>query len=242
MTRQLAGWLLLSALLHAEILAILGPARAPIRSTAPARLEIRIQDSPHTVATDPAPPIETMTSPLAPFAMAEASSQGPFDSPGTPPEARLPMPAPLNETEANERISMPPEKAEASSQGSSNSPDASPEIPLPIEEWFFKSSELDEQPYPLISVVPAYPAYAQAHDLEGWVRLLLLIDESGRLRHLEVLEASSPPGIFEESALAAFRITPFSPGRRGGEAVKSRMIIRIDFNITGIEGTKLPGS
>lgn len=242
MTRQLAGWLLLSALLHAEILAILGPVRAPIRSTAPARLEIRIQDSPHTVATDPAPPIETMTSPLAPFAMAEVSSQGPFDSPGTPPEARLPMPAPLNETEANERISTPPEKAEASSPGSSNSPDASPEIPLPIEEWFFKSSELDEQPYPLISVVPAYPAYAQAHDLEGWVRLLLLIDESGRLRHLEVLEASSPPGIFEESALAAFRITPFSPGRRGGEAVKSRMIIRIDFNITGIEGTKLPGS
>ena len=239
MTRQLAVWLLLSALLHAEMLSILGPARAPTLFTAPVRLEIRIENSPKTGISEPTLPFETAAPPLAPFTIAEANGQWLSGPPGASPETQRQFPAPLTATEANDPLSTPQqETAQASNQDSSSSPNTSPTIQLPIKEYFFKSSELDEQPYPLISVVPAYPPHAQVHGLEGWVRLLLLIDESGRLRHLEVLEAS-PPGIFEESARAAFRITPFSPGRRGGEAVNCRMIVKIDFTLTGIEGARL---
>ncbi|MEF8714034.1 MAG: energy transducer TonB [Accumulibacter sp.] len=238
MTRQLAGWLLLSALLHAEMLSILGPARAPTLSTAPARLEIRIENSRKTGISDPTLPVETAAPPLARFTIAEANGQWLSDPPSAFPETQLPFPVPLTETEANDPLSTPQEIAQTNLPDSSSSPNTSPTLQLPIQEYFFKSSELDEQPYPLISVLPAYPPHAQVHNLEGWVRLLLLIDAGGRLRHLEVLEAS-PPGIFEESARAAFRITPFSPGRRGGEAVNCRMIIKIDFTLTGIERARL---
>lgn len=238
MTRQLAGWLLLSALLHTEILFILGPARAPTLSTAPARLEIRIENSPKEGSSEPTLPFETAAPRLAPFTIAEDNGQWLSAPPSASPETQLRFPAPLTETEANDPLSIPQEIAQASNQDSAWSPNTSPTIQLPIKEYFFKSSELDEQPYPLISVVPAYPPHAQVHNIEGWVRLLLLIDESGQLRHLEILEAN-PPGIFEESARAAFRITPFSPGQRGGEAVKCRMIVKIDFTLTGIEGARL---
>lgn len=107
---------------------------------------------------------------------------------------------------------------------------AQPVVALPIEERYFKSSELDEQPRPVNEIRPDYPAHAFAQGLEGWVRLLLLIDEQGNVRHLEVMDAS-PARTFDESALTAFRLAHFVPGKRGGEAVKSRMILKVDFDL-----------
>ncbi len=123
----------------------------------------------------------------------------------------------------------------AETAAAADSADAPVEIPLPMQEIFFKSSELEQQPSPLAPVLPEYPAHARAKALEGSVRLLLMIDERGGLRHLEVLDAS-PPGIFDEAALSAFRSVPFSPGRRGDEAVKSRMIIKVDFVLEAASG------
>lgn len=180
---------------------MLGPVRAPARSSEVIRLEASIRDAPHTVAT----------------VVADA--------------------APLIEAVADTPLSALPELAEAESQVPTELPDAESRLALPIEEYFFKSSELDEQPTPLITVVPAYPPHAQAHDVEGWVRLLLLIDEDGQLVHMKVIEAS-PPGQFDEAALAAFRIAPFSPGRRGTKAVKSRMLIKVDFTLPEMSGPR----
>ena len=174
-------------------------------------LEVRIHGSPDTVFAEPATPTESGASePESPSGdIAEASHQAPA---GT---------------------------AKADSQVASDAPDASPAIELPIEELYFRSSDLDQQPYPLTSVAPSYPPHALLNEIDGWVRLLLMIDETGQIRHLEVLEGS-PPGEFEEAAVAAFRFAPFSPGRRGGEAVKSRMIIKLEFKIDQIKGGR-PG-
>ncbi|SBT04301.1 TonB family protein [Candidatus Accumulibacter aalborgensis] len=202
LTRQpLAAALLLSASLHAALLSVLGPVRAPARSSELVRLEARIKDAPQPVATVVADP------------------------------------APLVETVADSPLSAPPELAEAESQVRADLPDAESRLALPIDEHFFKSSELDEQPTPLVTVVPAYPPHAQARDVEGWVRLVLLIDENGQLLHLKVIEAS-PPGVFDEAALEAFRTTPFSPGRRGTKAVKSRMLIKVDFTLPEMSGPR----
>lgn len=133
-----------------------------------------------------------------------------------PPEAVADLPTPTAPT------------VEAVSETPSDSPEPPSPVELPVPEVFFKSSELDQQPYPLVAVKPAYPPHARALELEGWVRLLLLIDEAGRVIRLEVLEAS-PESIFDEEAQLAFRSAPFSPGRRGGEAVKSRMIVKVEF-------------
>ena len=101
-------------------------------------------------------------------------------------------------------------------------------LELQLNEVFFKSSELDEQPYPLLPVEPTFPYEARVNRLEGWVRLLLLIDQAGELRRIEVLDASSP-GVFDDAAVTAFQATPFAPGRRAGATVNSRMIVKVEF-------------
>ncbi|WP_300453316.1 energy transducer TonB [Accumulibacter sp.] len=144
------------------------------------------------------------------------------------PRTVLADPEPSAETVADLPTPAAP-SVEAVSEAPSDLPETSSPIELPLPpEVFFKSSELDQQPYPLVAVKPAYPPHARVLELEGWVRLLLLIDETGRVIQLEVLEAS-PEGIFDEEAQLAFRSAPFSPGRRGGEAVKSRMIVKVEF-------------
>lgn len=200
LTRQLAAWLLLSALLHVTALLGLGPERAGYRTVAPSRLEIRIQEFPKAVVADPSPSTETV---------------------------------------AGETASLQPDSLDADGPASADTPETSPvvELPLPAHDLFFRSSELDQQPYPLIAVVPAYPPHARANEIEGWVRLLLLIDEGGQLRRLEVLEAS-PPGVFEDAALTAFAVAPFSPGRRAGAAVKSRMIIKVEFKSQDLQSAR----
>ena len=94
------------------------------------------------------------------------------------------------------------------------------------------AAEVDEAAQPMREVQLNYPAHAVAHDLEGQVRLQLWIDETGQVRHLEVLEAS-PPGIFDEAAMNAFRLVPFAPAKRAGLPVKSQVSIRVDFGRAG---------
>jgi len=59
------------------------------------------------------------------------------------------------------------------------------------------------QPMQLIQDVgPVYPEAAKAQGVEGWVRLRYDIASDGRVRNRQVLE-SSPPGVFDEAAMAA---------------------------------------
>ena len=118
----------------------------------------------------------------------------------------------------------------AESAGGRTTP--APEFAVVPDHRYLMASELDMQPSPLQEVRPDYPAHAVAHDLQGWVRLLLLIDETGRVRHMQVQDAS-PEGIFDTAALDAFRLVPFAPARRGGLAVKSRLTIKVAFNLSG---------
>ncbi|OIQ86713.1 transport protein TonB [mine drainage metagenome] len=109
-----------------------------------------------------------------------------------------------------------------------------------VGDHYFLAAELDEQPHPMQDVRPSYPAHAMAHDLEGWVRLLLLIDETGQVRQLAVIDAS-PHGIFDEAALNAFRFVPFSPAKRAGLPVKSRILLNVDFSLLS-QAPGLPGN
>jgi len=67
--------------------------------------------------------------------------------------------------------------------------------------------------------------------VHGVVILLLLIDEFGVIRDISVAEAN-PAGYFEESAMQAFRGKPFTPAIKGGRAVKSRVLIRVQYDLT----------
>lgn len=63
---------------------------------------------------------------------------------------------------------------------------------------------------------------------EGSVVLRLLISTSGEVDEVAVLR-STPPGLFEASALQAFAKAKFSPGYFLGIAVKSQIYIEVGY-------------
>ena len=104
------------------------------------------------------------------------------------------------------------------------------EIPLLEDPTWYPAKQVDVHPAALDPVEPEYPAEGVARGVEGNVVLLLLIDEVGVVKEATVVEAN-PEGIFEESALAAFREVRFAPAQKNGRAVKSRVLIRVSYEL-----------
>jgi protein TonB len=110
---------------------------------------------------------------------------------------------------------------------------ALPKVAIPLFEdpTYYPVKQLDERPQVKQQVNPVYPDVAALENVEGEVTLLLLIDETGKVREVSVVEAK-PEGYFEESAMAAFRSAEFTPAVKQGRRVKSRVMIRVQFNLT----------
>jgi protein TonB len=89
---------------------------------------------------------------------------------------------------------------------------------------------VDVHPSPQQPVRPEYPDEAGMQGVAGNITLLLLIDERGVVREASVMEAN-PEGYFEESALGAFRAARFAPAQKNGRAVKSRVLIRVTYEL-----------
>ena len=102
------------------------------------------------------------------------------------------------------------------------------EVPVIRDPTYYAARFLDEYPKPLTPVEPRYPKHAHASKLDGSVTLLLLIDEEGALNEITVVEAH-PESVFDAAALAAFRGVRFSPARKDGRPVRSRVLITVGF-------------
>ena len=103
-------------------------------------------------------------------------------------------------------------------------PVSRPELP-PAPAYKVRAA-LERGPVPLFDVEPSYPK--EAGGVQGTVTLRLLINESGVVDDAAVVSAS-PPGLFEASALDAFRRAAFAPGQLLGFAVKSQLTIEVRF-------------
>jgi len=73
--------------------------------------------------------------------------------------------------------------------------------------------------YPLNTVEPVYPRTAADQGIEGWVHVKFLVNESGTVEDLEVIEAE-PAQIFNASALAAARQFLFTQHMVEGHSVR----------------------
>ena len=62
----------------------------------------------------------------------------------------------------------------------------------------------------LHKVKPRYPREARDQQIEGWVRLNFLVDETGQLRNLAVV-GEDPAGVFTDAAIAAVNQWKFQP-------------------------------
>lgn len=102
------------------------------------------------------------------------------------------------------------------------------EMPLIEDPTWYPAKQVDAHPVALNPIKPVYPEKGVELGVDGKVLLLLLIDEAGVVKEVSVAEAD-PEGIFEESALAAFRNARFTPAQKNGRAVKSRVLIRVSY-------------
>jgi len=93
----------------------------------------------------------------------------------------------------------------------------------------FELSELDKQPVPIQRAAPVYPYEAKQAGLEGWVKVIFIVDETGAVRNARI--DSSSHREFESAALDAVRLWRFQPGVKDGKNVRTRMLLPFKFNL-----------
>lgn len=98
------------------------------------------------------------------------------------------------------------------------------------EEAVHTGDTVDIAPQAVTQEPPAYPRRAQQQGQEGYVVLSLLINQTGGIERLRIIE-SSPPGVFDDAAKAAVRNWTFSPGSYQGKPVKVWVNQTLNFKL-----------
>lgn len=125
----------------------------------------------------------------------------------------------------------PPVVTESKVQAPAGTPAASPAaISSPVDLTYYSTREVDVPPRALQDIVPGYPEAAEREARTGTVRLRLKLEADGRVSDVEVIGAD-PPGLFEESARAAFATARFSPAYRGGKPVRVEMLVEVAYDL-----------
>lgn len=147
----------------------------------------------------------------------------PVEVAAVPPAAR-PLPSPP--AASAPPVVAPPATAAKESQRSLV------EIPTAVDLAYYSAREVDVLPRALRDIRPEYPTEADRRRLSGSVKLQLKLEADGRVSDVEVVE-STAPGMFDESALAAFRQARFSPAQRNGRPVRARILIEVKYDYEG---------
>ena len=111
------------------------------------------------------------------------------------------------------------------------------EVPMIEDTTYYPAKEVDVHPSSLQIIRPNYPDEAVSANTTGSVVLVLMLDESGKVQDISVEEAV-PSGVFDKSALEAFRNARFSPAQRNGRVVKSQMRIKVSYELNDIDSAR----
>lgn len=136
------------------------------------------------------------------------------------PVGAMPVPAgPVLESEPLQELPDTLETAAVNPDG------PAPGLPDPVH---YPAKELDVYPRLLGPVAIDYPETAEEQG--GRVMLLLLVDESGRVTGVSVVDAQ-PEGVYEDAVTRAYSGAAFSPARKGGRAVRSRILVAVEIEL-----------
>lgn len=124
----------------------------------------------------------------------------------------------------------PPKKPSMSAVEPANPLLPALEVPLLEDPTWYPAKQVDVHPTALHPIQPVYPEKGVELGVDGKVVLLLMIDETGAVKEVSVV-GTYPEGVFEESALAAFRDARFTPALKEGRAVKSQVMIRVNYEL-----------
>jgi periplasmic protein TonB len=146
-------------------------------------------------------------------------------------QAAVPSPVPVQAAFAP-NSAVPQHKARDAGATSAPASTQTREAPVPpptADSTYYSARELDVYPAPLSPLTFGYPERAEREHVSGTVSFMVLIDAAGMIDSIKLI-AAEPPGYFEDAARAAFAAARFSPARRNGQAVRSRVQISVDYN------------
>ena len=93
----------------------------------------------------------------------------------------------------------------------------------------FELKDLDNDPQRIIAISPIYPFQFKRDGITGWVKLIIIIDEKGKVLKANVQTSSHRE--FERPAIEAVLQWRFEPGTRNGKPVKVRRLQPISFRL-----------
>ena len=111
-------------------------------------------------------------------------------------------------------------------------PEAPPAVFIPEhgaaeeEKEFFEFYEVEEIPKRLQNIVPEYPSMAERAGIQGTVTLKVLINKTGIVDSVVVIEG---PEIFRKPAIKAAKATTFSPAKYNNRTVSCWVIMPFRF-------------
>jgi len=92
-----------------------------------------------------------------------------------------------------------------------------------------EGTDYDMRPTPVKTPPPSYPNNLKRDGVAGVVAVKVLIDESGAVVECTVSKSSNAG--FDQSAVDAVKSWKFKPAQKGGNAVKSKIVIPIKFSL-----------
>jgi len=94
---------------------------------------------------------------------------------------------------------------------------------------YYSSRQLDVQPKIIGRVQPEYPKQADENHISGTVQLQMKIDAYGLVQDVAIFN-STPPGVFDQSAIDAFSKAAVLPACKNGITVRSVMHIKVQYD------------
>lgn len=154
----------------------------------------------------------------------------PATPPPPPPKREIPKPKP------KPKMDFMPDLAQPSLRGPSPL-DVQVEIDPSLfaggpdrGEFIFNSGDLDQPPRKVVQTAPVYPYKARQRNIEGYVKVKMLVRADGTVGDVTVLDAQ-PKGLFDEAALKAVPNWRFQAGVIDGQAVPSWVVTTIRFTL-----------
>ncbi len=93
----------------------------------------------------------------------------------------------------------------------------------------FELNDLDNNPQRIVAIPPIYPFALKRDKINGWIKLIIIIDERGKVIKADVESSSHLE--FERPGIEAIMQWRFEPGTHQGKPVKVRKMQGITFRI-----------
>lgn len=140
-----------------------------------------------------------------------------------PPKAPPKTPTNVAQTSVAQQNSIPPMNLSSMSHFGHG-------IGIPMLNKPMKLAKIDTALTPMIQIKPIYPSKAKRMELEGYVKVRLEVDTTGKVTKITILEAK-PQNVFEHAAQKALRRWKFRARTIEGKPVAQSGVLTLKFTL-----------